>query len=949
MGAISATTGLSSGINISGTISQLMAIDSQPVTALQNTDTTLTNQETALAQLSALLLGVQNDTQNLGKSATYASQTATSSNPNALSASVTGTPTAGTYQYTPLRMAQTQQYLSAGLQSSTAALGGGSLTFRFGSTVNQGVSLAEINGGQGFSPGEIRITDRSGASAVINLTNAQNINDVVQDINSAGTINVTASTQDGQIVLTDNTGQTVSDLKVQEVNGGTTAASLGLAGIDVAADSATGQNILRLASGLSLSALNDGAGVQINTALPDIQYTLHDGTTGTIDLAPIIPGGSTVDNPTTLGDVIQQISTQSGGKLQVSVASDGQHLVVTDTTAAANPSGTLTISNETGSTAASDLGIAVNAASSGSVTGKQIIGGLQTVLLSSLNGGQGLGGLGYMKLTDGKGNSINVNLTGTVTLQDVVNAINGQISAQNGAQPSQAVGITAEVNAAGDGIQLLDTSGGSGPLTAANSDSADDGGSDGLSTAVKLGLATASAAGSSSSGVLNGGDLHLQTVSRNTLLSAYNGGAGVAQGSLQITDSAGNISTIKVTSSMQTIGDVIDAINRGTTGVHAAINSTGDGIVLTDVAHGTGTLSVTEGSSTTAHDLNLLSPETTVAGTQTINGATTRTITLKAGDTLTDLQNDINNLGGGLTAGILTAAGSNPYRLSLTSTQSGDAGNLVVDTSGISGLALQELAHGQNALLALGNIGGSASSAPVVVSSSSNTFSGVLPGVSLTVQGATGTPVSITVGNDGSNIATSLQSLVTDYNSFRTQLGTDTAYNTTTETGAVLTDDSSALQLDEQLSQLVSNSFSSSGPVQSLADVGITVQSDGTLSFNQSQFDAVWASNPAAVQQFFTAATTGVSARFNTLITQLGGTTGSLLSARINALKQQISDNQSTISQMNQRLNDEQNRLYTSFYNMDLTIGKLKSTQTLISNITLLTPNTGVQTGSGTA
>jgi hypothetical protein len=45
---------------------------------------------------------------------------------------------------------------------------------------------------------------------------------------------------------------------------------------------------------------------------------------------------------------------------------------------------------------------------------------------------------------------------------------------------------------------------------------------------------------------------------------------------------------------------------------------------------------------------------------------------------------------------------------------------------------------------------------------------------------------------------------------------------------------------------------------------------------------------------------------------------------------------------MNQRLNDEQSLLYTEFYNMDLTIGKLKNTQSLISQITLLTPNTGV-------
>ncbi len=153
---------------------------------------------------------------------------------------------------------------------------------------------------------------------------------------------------------------------------------------------------------------------------------------------------------------------------------------------------------------------------------------------------------------------------------------------------------------------------------------------------------------------------------------------------------------------MQTIGDVINAINRGTTGVLATINSTGDGIVLTDTASGSGTLSVSEGDSTTAADLNLLGTESKVDGTQTINGSTTRTITLKAGDSLTDLQNDINNLGGGLSAEIVADESSDPYRLSLTATQSGQAGNMIVDGSQIAGMSLREMTHGQDAVLALG-------------------------------------------------------------------------------------------------------------------------------------------------------------------------------------------------------------------------------------------------------
>ena len=220
---------------------------------------------------------------------------------------------------------------------------------------------------------------------------------------------------------------------------------------------------------------------------------------------------------------------------------------------------------------------------------------------------------------------------------------------------------------------------------------------------------------------------------------------------------------------------------------------------------------------------------------------------------------------------------------------------MIVDASQISGMSLQEMAQGQNALLELGGSSASAAggaNAPVVISSSSNTFTGVLPGVSLQVNSATGQPVSVTVGNDGTNIATNLQSFVTNYNNFRSQLTTDTAYNTTTETGAVLSDDGSALELDTQLSQLLTTTFVASGPVQSLADVGITVQSDGTLTFNQDQFDSAWAANPTAVEQMFTAAKTGVSAQFDTLINQLAGPTNSLLSTRATALQNEISDNQ---------------------------------------------------------
>jgi flagellar hook-associated protein 2 len=945
MGTISASTGLNSGIDIAGTISKLMSIAAKPRDALTSRNTDLTSQQTAVTSLSALLLSVQYITRNLGKSSVFSSQTATSSNSNVLAATVTGTPSSGTYQYTPLQAAQSQQFLGSGFQSATAALGGGSFTFRFGNAVDQGIALSNLNGGKGITPGKIRVTDRSGASAQIDLSYAQNIDDVLQAINTAGTINVAATAVDGHIRLTDNTGQTVSDLKVQEVGSGTTAASLGLAGIDVSGTSADGQNVLALSNNILLSALNDGTGIRTNTALPDITYTLHDGTTGTIDLSPIIPNTSTVQKETTLGDIAKEVNDQTNGKLHLTISGDGQRLVLSDTTAAAHPSGTLTIGNAAGSTAASDLGLVMSSASAAAVTGSRILGGLKTALLASLNGGQGLGSLGYLKLTDRNGHGVNVNLTGSETLEDVDDKINGQIATANAQPGAQTVGITAQVNQAGDGIVLVDTTGASmGSLSAANSNSAGDGGNDGTNTAVKLGLATASGPGTSTTGTLDGGDLHLRTVSRNSRLSGLNGGGGVTTGTFSITDSAGRATTINVTSSMQTVGDVIDAINRGTTGIHADVNAAGDGILLTDTAGGSGTLAVAEGNSTTAHDLNLLAAATTANGTQTIDGATTRTITLAASDTLTDLKNKINALGQGLSADILTDGSSTPYRLTLTGSQTGKAGQMIVDSSGIAGMSMQELTAAQDALLAVG--AGSGTSTGLVVASSTNTFNGVLPGVSLKMNSATGQPVSVTIASDDSQLAANLQVFVSNYNKFRSELTADTAYNTTTNTGAALSSDSAALQLDTALSQLVSGTFSGNGKLASLAEVGVTVQGDGTLSFDQTVLDSAWAADPAAVKQLFTTKDTGISDKFDNLIDDLAGNTHSLLAQRIDALKTIIDDNQSHIDSMNQRLKAEQNRLYIAYYNMDLAVGKFKTLQSVLGNLTVLDPYTGVSSST---
>ena len=384
MGTIQSDVGLVSGMNIGTTVTALMKIASQSRDTLQTRTDTLKSQQTAVTELSTLLMATRYMADNLGKAAIYQKLKVTSSDSTVLGATLSGTPTAGTYQFTPVRTAQSSQFISAGLLSDTDSLGGGTLSFRFGDDVLRSTELDHLGSGAGFVSGKIRITDRSGASAQIDLTTAQSLDDVLDAINNNGTINVTASAVGDRITLQDNTGQTASNLRVQEVGRGTTAASLGLAGINVASVEATGQDVLRLTENTPLAELNDGNGVLTSTVLPDVSYSLRDGTTGNIDFSSLSSNGKT-SSQTALGDVLDVINGAAAGKLKAEISSDGKRLVVTDLTTG---SGSFQLQSLYSSETLGDLGLD-GTATDGVITGRRLLGGLQSVLLSSLNGGKG--------------------------------------------------------------------------------------------------------------------------------------------------------------------------------------------------------------------------------------------------------------------------------------------------------------------------------------------------------------------------------------------------------------------------------------------------------------------------------------------------------------------------------------------------------------------------------
>jgi flagellar hook-associated protein 2 len=92
---------------------------------------------------------------------------------------------------------------------------------------------------------------------------------------------------------------------------------------------------------------------------------------------------------------------------------------------------------------------------------------------------------------------------------------------------------------------------------------------------------------------------------KTSLVSSLNGGQGFTLGQLELTDRAGASDTVDL-SNVETLDDILAAINAADVNITARVNSSRNGIVLLDESGGAGELTVASGDATdTAEKLNI--------------------------------------------------------------------------------------------------------------------------------------------------------------------------------------------------------------------------------------------------------------------------------------------------------------------------------------------------------
>lgn len=906
MGRITTGIGLISGLNSKDIIDQLMAIEARPKKALQTRIDSINQQKLAYVDLQTRLTGLKLTGTTLKKTTAFRSASAASSNQDVLTATATTNAAVGSYQLQVARLVTAQQLVTSGFSDfDSAKVGAGTITIELGGgELSQQNLLSELRGGNGVRRGIFRITDRSGQSAVIDISSAVTLDDVVRKINTSLDISVHASIDGDRLVIEDLTGKTDNNLIVQDLADGHAAEDLGIVA-NVAASSITGQDINYLSRSTSLMQINDGRGMRTASSGADFRISLADGSTVDVTLA----------GKKTIGDVIDAINTAGAGKLQADLVTGANGIRLTDLTVGA---GTFQVTALNGSKAAADLGIETTG-SGGVIDGEQILAGLGTVLVRSLNGGAGftLGTISIKSRAAGTGT--NIDLSSAKTFAEVIDLIN-----------DAAAGVQASLNSAGNGIQIIDTSGGSGDLVISDVVG---------STAADFGIAGTYDINTS---VVRGANLQRQWVSENTMLADYNGGRGVGAGKFKITNSAGVSATIDLTQGNEIrLADVIAEINSKGINVTASINATGDGLLLTDSAGGTGKLTVEDVEGTPAADLNIKG----TASSTTIDGSFEKTITVTATDTLQTLQTKINDLNWGLTASIIND-GTNlaPYRLSLNAKNSGRSGRVVFD-SGQTSLQARTLVEAQDAAVFLGD---SRTEQPLLITASKNQLAGVIRGVTIELHGISENPVTLNVTRSVDNVVAEIQKFADGFNELVDKIKELTKFDTDTKERGLLLGEAAVQTIQSELYSMLQTINTRSGRYRVLADVGITITDGARISFDEDKFRQAYATDPDSVEKLFTqiettqegdkktTVTYGIAYQIESVISRLIDPVNGLIPRQNKTLDQRTEQFQDRIEALDKLLEQKRARLERQFTSLESVLARLQTQQSAISQITAI-------------
>lgn len=299
-----------------------------------------------------------------------------------------------------------------------------------------------------------------------------------------------------------------------------------------------------------------------------------------------------------------------------------------------------------------------------------------------------------------------------------------------------------------------------------------------------------------------------------------------------------------------------------------------------------------------------------------VNDKTT-TVEVAAGARLADVVAAINDQAGTGVQATMVQVANGEYKLQINSVNTGSANKVSITESGGSTNSVlggfNEVYAAQDTILKVGSGVGS-----YEITSSTREVKDVLPGVSINpLKVDKEAPVTVSVGTDVEAMGDAVDAMVKAANEALSNIKINSGYNKERpELSGPFVGDSTTRALSYKIRDAV---VGSSTLVPSVA--GISVDRDGTVTFDREEFEAAYAKDADKVQ----ATVNGVAERLAKVGTDASDSKTGTLTTRIESENSMIKDYGEQITRFNRRMELREQTLMAQFNAMESMLGKLQS------------------------
>lgn len=327
----------------------------------------------------------------------------------------------------------------------------------------------------------------------------------------------------------------------------------------------------------------------------------------------------------------------------------------------------------------------------------------------------------------------------------------------------------------------------------------------------------------------------------------------------------------------------------------------------------------------------------TKTGTIVIQKGTEGAVTITVdgtNNTLQGIRNAINNANAGFTAAIVNDGSSTPYRLVLTSDDTGSANALTITPSLTEGtgsdLAFTQTTPADNAAVRINGVD---------VTSASNTITNAVEGITFNLKAESGTAV-VNVVRDVDSIVSGIKEFVAKYNDVRTYINSQSRYDAGKKAAGILAGDFTLRQAQEALSSALAQSISSDGySLSVLSQIGIKVGNDSTLTVDEAKLKDSLSANFMGTAHLLLADAADVQGRTVSLVPNLQSRLSYLTDSidgpvfhATDAIQQNIRRINEQIEQMQARLDARREVLIAQYTQADQALRQLSVLQTSLSS-----------------